>query len=70
MDEPTTITLIAVSTATGALALWQARRKRPFGTVSLFPWNGLLFVALVAALVLSVHLLALLGHHVPPPPAY
>lgn len=61
MDQPTTVFLLAFATMTGGLALWQSSRQRPFGSVALFPWTGLLFTALVAALVLTVHLMALAG---------
>jgi hypothetical protein len=61
MDERTTIFLLALAVITGAFALWQGSRKRPFGQVALFPWTGLLFTAIVGALFLLVHLLALAG---------
>lgn len=64
MDQPTTLFLLALTAAMGGVALWQSSRSRPFGTVALFPWTGLLFTTLVAALVLVVHLLALAGLHI------
>lgn len=59
-----TLTALAVAAFIAVIALWQARRARPFGSVALVPWNGLLFVALVALIVLTVHWLALRGFHV------
>lgn len=67
MDQPTTLFLLTFAAAMGGLALWQSSRTRPFGTVALFPWTGLLFTALVAALVLVVHLMALAGLHISRP---
>lgn len=61
MDRNTTIFLLASAVTIGALAFWQDSRRRPLGQVTLVPWTGLLFTAVVLALFLTIHLLALFG---------
>ena len=70
MDQATTIFLLALAALIGAFALWQSSRKRPFGTVALFPWTGMLFTVIVSALFLVVHLLALAGFRLDQTPAF
>jgi hypothetical protein len=59
MDLTTTIVLMAISAAIVVLGMWGARRKRPLGEVSLVPWNGMIFVGLVAFCSLVAHLVSL-----------
>lgn len=63
MDFDGTILLTGVAAFCVALSLaglWW-RRRHPLGRVALFPWAGLLFVALAAFAVGVAHLATLLG---------
>lgn len=55
-----TVIIMLAAMAVAAWSLWGSRRKRPLGEVSLVPWTGMLFVALVVLFVMVAHLVSLL----------
>jgi hypothetical protein len=56
MDRQTTLFLLGTGLVLTVAGLIGARRKRPLGTVSFVPWNGLMFLGIVAACVAAAHL--------------
>jgi hypothetical protein len=60
-----TTTLILIAAAIAVLVSMNilARRPAEFGKTRLFPYFGVQFAALVAALYLAAHVLALLTRH-------
>ena len=55
-----TVGLVCFGAAATAASLWGSRRKRPFGRVSLVPWNGIMFVGVTALITGVVHLATLM----------
>ena len=46
----------------GAVGAWyQTNRQRPLGEVSVLPWNQILILCVVAAVLMAVHLVNLAG---------
>jgi hypothetical protein len=56
MDRQTTLFLLGTGIALAVAGLLGARRKRPLGQVSFVPWNGLMFVGIIAACAAAAHL--------------
>ncbi|MCA3255866.1 MAG: hypothetical protein INF91_09650 [Alphaproteobacteria bacterium] len=68
MDLETTVAMFAASATLLLWSLWGVRRKRPFGTVSIMPWHGMMLVGILLVAMLGAHLLSLLtGAHLPMP---
>lgn len=63
-------TLIVLAVALGALLLARAKLAEPliFGRVRMVPWTAILFAAVLLALIMSAHVLTLLGYHWPQRP--
>lgn len=62
MEWTWTIAAVAAGLAAVALSSLRTRRTpRRLGDVSFVPWNGVMFLGLVAALFGTVHLLTLFG---------
>lgn len=60
MNLYATVIIMLTAVIVAAWSLWGSRRKRPLGEVSLVPWTGILFVALVVLFVMVAHLVSLL----------
>ena len=61
MGVSTTLILLAFSLAIFVAALYQHRRPRELGHVSLLPYGGIQFAALVLAVLMIAHLVSLLS---------
>ncbi|MDC0655218.1 hypothetical protein OAP48_00770 [bacterium] len=61
MGLSTTLILLAAAAAVFAAALYQHRRPRELGQVSLLPYGGIQFAALVLAVLMLAHLISLLS---------
>ena len=62
MTLPTTLGLLAVTVALAVFAGWRgARPAQPHLGVRMIPWRLIMMLAVVAVVVLGVHLAALLG---------
>ena len=61
MNIEATIAMLAAGAVATLWSLWGTRRKRAFGTVTLVPWNGIMFVGVLALVLGAAHLATLLG---------
>ena len=61
MGISTTLFLLAAAAAVFVVALYQHRRPRELGYVSLLPYGGIQFAALVLAVLMVAHLISLLS---------
>ena len=61
MGLSTTLFLLAAAAAVFVVALYQHRRQRELGHVSLLPYGGIQFAALVLAVLMVAHLISLLS---------
>ena len=61
MGLTTTLIVLAVSAVAFAIALFQHRRPRELGEVTMLPYGGIQFAALVVAVLMVAHLLSLLS---------
>jgi ABC-type amino acid transport system permease subunit len=61
MDMTVTVALLAGFAALFALASWRAARPTQFGKVRMVPWTAVSLVAALAAIVMLVHAVNLLG---------
>ena len=66
MNSAWTLAGLAASLLIMGLAIFSLRRKRPFGQLRLIPWEGILFVAIVAFILFARHMLDVMG--IGPPP--
>ncbi|WP_417624107.1 hypothetical protein [Paremcibacter congregatus] len=65
MDQTLTLILMAVTTLVAAFALYKARKPLELGRSWHVPWNGILFLGLLAFLLLLRHQLSLSGIDLP-----
>lgn len=56
-----TVGVLVIGAVATLASLWGARRKRPFGTVSLVPWTAIMFVGVTALVIGAAHLATLMG---------
>ncbi|NQV81440.1 MAG: hypothetical protein HQ495_12870 [Alphaproteobacteria bacterium] len=61
MGLTTTLIVLVVSVAAFAGALYRHRRPRELGDVTMLPYGGIQFAALVVAVVMVAHLVSLLS---------
>lgn len=61
MGLVSTLVAMAVAAAVFALALFLHRRPRELGEVTLLPYGGIQFVALVVMVLMAAHLISLLS---------
>lgn len=61
MTMSVTLTLLALFAGAFAFASWRASRPTTFGKVRLIPWTPLIIVFAMAALMMLVHVVNLLG---------
>jgi hypothetical protein len=61
MGLSTTLIILAAAVAAFVVALFQHRRPRELGHVSLLPYGGIQFAALVLAVLMVAHLISLLS---------
>jgi ABC-type amino acid transport system permease subunit len=61
MDMPVTLALLAACAAVFGLASWRAARPTEFGKVRMVPWTAISLVAALAAIIMLVHAVNLLG---------
>jgi hypothetical protein len=61
MTMPVTLALFALFSSAFALAWWRAGRPTEFGKVRMIPWTPLIIVFAMAALMMLVHIVNLLG---------
>lgn len=60
MGLSTTLIILAAAVVAFVVALFQHRRPRELGHVSLLPYGGIQFAALVLAVLMVAHLISLL----------
>lgn len=60
MTETVSYAVLGVAFALLMLATWQARRKREPGKLPIIPWVGVQYVAVVAIIIVGIHVVGLL----------
>ena len=61
MDQDITLTILTISAIATLVCMVVLRRPYVPGKPPLLPWNGMLFAALMVAVMSAVHLLGLAG---------
>jgi hypothetical protein len=59
MTETVSLSVLGAAVVLLLLAIWQARRERAPGKLPIVPWVGVQYVALVAIIVVTIHLVGL-----------
>ncbi len=56
-----TLIVLALSLAAAGIAWYQSNRTRPLGEVPMVPWTQILILAVVAVVLMLVHLVNMAG---------
>jgi hypothetical protein len=59
MTETVSLIVLGLAFVLLVLAVWQNRRERLPGKLSLIPWMGVQYVALVVVILVGIHLVGL-----------
>ncbi|MDO9126864.1 hypothetical protein [Parvibaculum sp.] len=63
MTLPLTLAVLAMSAAAAGVLVWLEKRPTEFGRVRLLPTTTLIFLCIIVAVVMLVHLVTLMGGH-------
>jgi preprotein translocase subunit Sec61beta len=63
MTMATTLAVLAASVAAAGLLVWLERRPAEPGRIRLLPTTPLIFLSLVVAVIMLVHIVNLMGGH-------
>jgi hypothetical protein len=59
MDETVSLSVLGAAVVLLVLAVWQNRRERQPGKLPLIPWTGVQYIAVVAIILIGIHLIGL-----------